>query len=128
MHRGPYIDGKRHGQWVESTDRILARLDFDDEKKILKFPRNDVNKGSYVDGKKHGQWVETNYASDGSVNYEVKGFYVDDKRQGLWVTDYQDGYVTETPYVDGKEHGRKVMRDGDSKVIYEQTYVDGVEQ
>ena len=37
---GPYVNGKRHGQWVEHWEW------------------GDIDEGPYVNGKKHGQWVE----------------------------------------------------------------------
>ena len=65
---GPVVDGKRHGRWVERTNR------------------GNVYEGPYVDGKMHGRWVER-YAS-GSVH---EGPYVDGKMHGRWVVRYASG-------------------------------------
>ena len=45
-----------------------------------------------------------------------EGPYVDGKRHGRWVVRYADGSVHEGPYVDGKAHGRWVARGADGTV------------
>ena len=98
---GPYVDGKKHGQW--------ERRDAD----------GDVSTGPYVDGVQHGQWEER--LADGDV---ATGPYVDDKKHGQWEERLADGDVFSGPYVDGKKHGRWQERDEDGAVDTG-PYVDG---
>ena len=52
---GPYVDGKRHGHWVERVDN------------------GNVSEGPYVDGLKHGRWVSRQFDGDRYVNVWVHG-------------------------------------------------------
>ncbi len=74
---GPYVDGKRHGQWI-FRDR----------------GGNVRSKGSYVDDKRQGQWIE--YYPDGRVM--SKGSYVDGNKHGQWIEYYSDGTTGTTTY------------------------------
>ncbi len=63
---GPYVDGKRNGDWEEY-------LKFDDGEIY------NIQKGPYVDGKRNGDWV-----IDQSPKVISEGLYVDNKRHGCW--------------------------------------------
>ena len=63
INEGPYVNGKRHGQWV------------------LNFWGALIDKGPYVNGKKHGHWVER----DGWRDVTSKGRYDKGKRNGKWL-------------------------------------------
>ena len=90
--RGPYVDGKLNGHWVE------------------RYPDGQVQEGSYVDGRKSGHWVFR--FPDGQVQ---EGPLVDGKWNGHWVIRFPDGQVQEGPYVDGYMHGRFVWRNVNRK-------------
>ena len=98
---GPYVDGKRHGQWEE------------------RFPYGAVATGPYVNGEKHGKWEER--LPDGRVQ---TGSYVDGKKHGQWEERYPDGRVETGPFVNGKQHGQWEMRWPDGTVATV-PYVDG---
>ena len=53
------------------------------------------------------------------------GLIKDNKLHGLWTHKGPDGYVLETPYVEGKKHGTQIDRDADG--ISETPYVNGRE-
>ena len=115
--KGSYVDGKKHGPWIDWT-----------------------GKGSYVHGKKDGHWVEeTIFDLDHSWDH-ARGSYLDDKRQGDWVLRKQIDDEDESkkypgikwmrwkgPFVDGKLHGvwRQEASDGTIKGVY---YEEGKEQ
>ena len=92
VDEGPYVEGKRHGQWVE-------RRSYESEEG----PYSASKEGPYVEGKRHGQWVERR--SDGSE----EGPYVEGKKHGQWVERRSNGVVDEGPYVEGKRHGQWVF-------------------
>ena len=100
VSEGLYVEGKRHGYWVTHLDSLI------DEK------------GPYMDGKRHGDWVH--YFSDESVKGEDDIYYVH-RWYEHWYSWY--GYwslpgsgnnhreaLDEGPYVEGKRHGRWVVR------------------
>ena len=97
---GLYVEGKRHGYWITYLDSLI-----DEE-------------GPYMDGKRHGDWVH--YFSDKGVQGEVSIYTV-----GRWDKDWYSWYgrwalpgygdthreaLAEGPYVEGKRHGRWVVR------------------
>jgi len=121
---GSFVDGKRHGDWVErwANGTVLEGPYVDGKRHgdwVWRFADGGVWEGPYVDGKMHGDWVER--FADGSV---WEGPYRDGERHGDWVEQFASGAVFEGPYVDGKQHGDWVERwaDGD---VYEGPYVDG---
>ena len=77
--RGPYVDGKPHGQFVIGIP--VAVLE-----------------GAFVDGEPDGFWVET-YDS-GLVK---QGRYERGERHGTWVLRESDGSVSEVIYVYGEQ-------------------------
>lgn len=86
---GEYVDGRRHGHWVE-TGKTYAHFE-----------------GPYVDGVRHGHWSGRNSIG----TFFVDGEFVDGERSGLWVEYASDSdYHSETPYVEGKPHGRARTR------------------
>ncbi len=101
--KGPYVNSKRHGLWVERWPDIYS-------------PKQA--EGAYVAGKKHGKWVT--HESDGSVG---GGAYVDGKKQGQWIEPYPGGQG-EGSYVGGKRHGHWIWRGLDGTTETE-TYVNG---
>ena len=124
VYEGPYVDGKRHGQWVlRFASGGVEEGPYVDGKRhgqwVLRKANGDVGEGPYVDGKEHGQWVLR--AANGDVG---EGPYVDGKAHGQWVGRTADGDVAEGPVVDGKKHGPWVERFADGKVR-EGTFVDG---
>ena len=86
---GPYVDGKRHGEWVS---RDLACC------------VGRVNYGPYVEGEKHGHWVERT-DSDRCVR---EGPYVEGKKHGKWSWRFPNGVAGGGHYVNGKKHGHWV--------------------
>jgi len=83
----PFVNGKKHGRWVE------------------RFANGDVFEGPYVDDKRHGDWVLR--GADGTVR---EGPFVDGKRHGDWVLRWANRAVREGPFVNGKKHGDWVER------------------
>ena len=65
-------------------------------------------------GKRTGPWVKRAFGRRGDDITE--GSFVDGERDGLWVWRTVGGLVMETPYVNGKRHGRGVSRFPDGKV------------
>ncbi len=91
---GAYVNGKRHGQWIERT---VWHLDQD---------KDTVGEGSYVNGKAHGHWV---YRYPDGVVSEVP--CVNGKWHGHWVgRDSSGTVVSKGSYVDGQRHGHWVAR------------------
>ena len=100
VSEGLYVEGKRHGYWITHLDSLI-----DEE-------------GPYVDGKRHGDWVH--YFSDKGVKgehliYGVHRWFEDwyswHGRRAL--PEYGDTHrkaLEEGPYVEGKRHGRWVVR------------------
>lgn len=100
---GPYVDGKKQGDWV------------------IRFANGNVWQGSYRDDKMHGHWVLR--IADGRVG---EGPFVDDERHGYWVEHSANGTVWEGSYVDGEKHGRWVIRRADGPDL-ERHFVNGTE-
>ena len=66
---GQYVDGKKHGKWVDILGGYLVL----------------VTRYTYVHGKKHGPYENTLYSDDGSeISFKSKGLFVDDKKHGKW--------------------------------------------
>ena len=65
-------------------------------------------------GKRTGPWVKRAFGRRGDNTME--GSFVDGERDGLWVWRTASGLVVETPYVNGKRHGRGASRFPDGKV------------
>lgn len=100
VSEGLYVEGKRHGYWITHLDSLI-----DEE-------------GLYVDGKRHGDWVH--YFSDEDVKGEYSIYNVHRwfehwyRWYGRWsLPGYGDTHrkaLEEGPYVEGKRHGRWVVR------------------
>ena len=62
VHEGSYVDGERHGQWVERLAGDVFEGPYVDSKRhgqwVWRFVSGAVYEGPYVDGERHGQWVE----------------------------------------------------------------------
>jgi len=86
---GSYLNGKKHGQWIEWGEI------------------GSVDEGPYVDGKRHGRWVE------GFGRRVREGIYVNGKEHGRWITRNADH---EVHYVDGKMRSRWVIRNANITV------------
>ena len=122
VEEGLYVDGKKHGQWVErgsASGRVYKRFYVYGEHVGGTAEAEDVMEGLLVDGKKHGQWVERD-----AFGRVWEGPYVDGKRHGQWVWLIGNGNLHEGPYVEGKRHGQWVERRADGRVN-EGPYVDG---
>ena len=102
--KGPYVNSKRHGLWVERWPDIYSLKQAE---------------GAYVAGKKHGNWVMR--TDDGRVG---GGAYVDGKKQGQWIDPSYPGGQWEGSYVGGKMHGHWVWRGLDGTTETE-IYVNG---
>ena len=107
--QGPYVEGKRHGQWVfRSEDGSVW------------------SEGVYVKGRKHGQWVDSFEAVAGGYWDKGSGPYVDDQRHGYWVWRGDDGTSSASGrYVQGKEHGDWVIKDKEGNLKGKGSYVEG---
>ena len=68
VKKGPYVEGKRHGRWVEHYDHLGEYL----------------WEGPYVEGKKYGDWVIYR-RRDKKKRVRGGGSYVEGKRHGRWV-------------------------------------------
>ncbi len=78
---GAYVNGKRHGQWVDVSNSL-------------------VTVGAYVNGKRHGRWVELfGLSRPGGV--VSTGVYVDGRKHGRWkrrsittceIVEYESGW------------------------------------
>lgn len=79
MHEGPFVEDKKHGDWVYHESN------------------GTVEKGPYVEDKKHGHFFKR-YASGGGR----EGPYVEGKQHGRWFTRHGNGYKDEGKYVDGR--------------------------
>ena len=115
LSEGPYVKGKRHGQWV-------VRLDCEVEGH-LKAPFDGwmiiKQEGPYVGGRKHGDWVH--YFPDGSV--EAKGSYVDNERHGDWIHYFPDGDARiKTFWTNGERSGHWVWYNSSGDVESSKTY------
>ena len=67
--KGPYVEGKKHGHWVEG---------------------DGLEEGPYVEGKKHGHWVTRFRQRD---IQSMEGPYVKGEMHGLWkVRRYESDY------------------------------------
>ena len=116
---GEYVDGKRHGRWVNrnSDGRVFEGPYMEGKRHgrwVFRYPGGGVREGTYVDGRRHGRWV---LRLSNGTRLEIP--FVNGKIHGLQVTRRPNGTVTEDPYVDGKMHGRSVTRfpDGTSLVL-----------
>jgi len=96
VSEGLYVEGKRQGYWITHLDSLIDEA------------------GPYMDGKRHGDWVH--YFSNEDV--EEEGPYEDSSYwyswYGYWsLPGYGDTHqdaLAEGPYVEGKRHGRWVVR------------------
>ena len=84
---GPYVDGKRHGNWV------------------IRLPNGEVHEGPYMDGKKHGDWVIR--GANGKVE---EGPFANSNLHVNWVVRGANGAVLEGPVMGGKDHSNWVLR------------------
>jgi len=111
-----YLNGRRHGMWVEHVDTGTAEGLYKNGRKHGHWAWRDANgnvlrEGPFVDGKRHGHWVLRR--ANGDV---FEGPFVNDKRQGHWAERSADGYVFEGPFVNDKRHGKWVSRSPDGSV------------
>ena len=84
---GPYVNGKRHGRWVERWSNG---------------EQVTIYEGVYVNGKQNGHWVVR--SPDGEV---WEGLRADGKNKGQWIGRNADGGVIASgTYVDGDRHGK----------------------
>lgn len=88
MDEGPYVDGKRHGNWLHDFGGWI------------------IKKGPYVNGEEHGFWTEWNHQGSPTV---MEGLYVDGEKHGRWVeyewlpmTHEKGKVVAEAEYVNGE--------------------------
>ena len=111
---GPYVDGKKQGDWViRFANGNVWEGSYRDDKMhgrwVLRFADGKAGEGLYVDGKRHGHWVER------SVNGTVwKGSYVNDEKHGRWVIRRADGSTLDRHFVNGKEVSSVWRRTGRS--------------
>ncbi len=109
---GPYVNGKKHGHFVErNSNGIVFEGEYVDDKRHGRWVRRNkdrkvIEDGEYVEGEKHGKWNEPSNAV---------GNYVHGKRQGRWIRRNSDGTVEEVDYVDDKRHGRWIWRAPDGE-------------
>ena len=114
---GPYVNGKRHGQWIERTswyidkakDTVGEGLLVEGKKHgqwIYRDPNGTIRKGSYVNGKKHGQWIDRPnwiyFGSDFEKRFVGEGSYVEDEEQGQWVYRHSNGDIIKAEWQDGR--------------------------
>ena len=110
---GPYVNGKRHGNWIDVLSSWRSGLP---EKDCF-----DSWEGRFVQGKRQGQWV---YRSPSG--YVVDVSFVDGKKHGKWIERDSTGTVlVEIAYVDDKKHGDAVARNVDGSLKYKGAYADG---
>ncbi len=116
---GSYVNGKRHGHWIERSWGI---------------DNYRVREGSYVEGKKHGQWVYRD--PDGTIISE--GPYVNGKAHGKWVAGIYEpqiydenfdrsDFVGEGSFVEGEKQGHWILRHPGGDVV-KLEYRNGKEQ
>ena len=120
---GHLPDGKGALTWY--------RIYGDEDSEQRKQQKSQVLTGTFQKGKRQGHWTEQDLLSDGSVYETKEGSYVDDKKQGKWVYNKLNSgttYEHEMFYVDGKRHGRFVVRDKNGFIYVEGSYVDGKRQ
>ncbi len=86
---GPYVDGKRHGNWRHDSGGWF------------------ISEGPYVNGEEHGFWTERN--NEGPRPTVEEGLYVDGERHGRWVqyewlpmTHEKGKVVAEAEFVNGE--------------------------
>ena len=92
---------------------------------VLRARDGSVRGGPYVNGKLHGYWIDVDSSYDMYHYFEGwEGRYVQGKRQGQWVYRNPDGHVREVSFVDGKKHGKSVVRDTSGTVLSEGAYVN----
>ena len=87
VHEGPYVDGKKNGNWVERA------------------PSGRVVEGPYVDGTKHGNWAI--HWPSGTVE---EGPYGSGRPHGNWVLRASNGAVEDIRWVNGKRVSSTVRR------------------
>ena len=68
FEEGPFVDGKKHGHWIEREE-------------------SDEREGSYVNGKRNGRWT----IRIGIYGGEHLGSFVDGERNGRWTVRYKEG-------------------------------------
>ena len=75
VRQGPYVDGKKHGEWLYRYYWYFYRL--------------NVEKGPYVNGMEHGHWILR--FDDGHTS---EGPFVKGRMHGKWVGRDKDGKIT----------------------------------
>ena len=132
--KGLYVDGKKHGPWIETDERIPGTSKFDfwnnasgsyvDGKRegnwILSRVNGDVSKGPFVGGQPYGVWRQED--EDGTI----KGIYFEDgKEQNSWFYRDEEGTTYDGPVVAGKKHGKWIIRTANGRLLGKETYVEG---
>ena len=96
---GEYIDGKKHGHWINKQSDL-------------------IEEGPYVNGEKHGRWIIKKYR-DGKLYTTHEGQFVNGKEQGVWKGQYHNvdwnGSWTQS-YVNGLLHGKWTTYNPDGSV------------
>ena len=94
---GVYVDGRKHGAWVEVRTERQAQTH-----------TSTSTEGAYVDGKKHGAWVEVRTEQQAQT-HTSKGTYANGLKHGPWTHD--DSRASETgSYVNDAKHGTWITR------------------
>ena len=90
VYEGALVGGKPHGRGSETDGN------------------GSVAEGTYAAGQPAGRWRVT-FGLSGIVD---EGIFANGRPTGRWITRYGDGMISETPYVNGEEHGTQVTRHG----------------
>lgn len=127
VREGPYVEGKRHGHWVfrYANGNVEEGPFVNDEmhgRWVVRTSNGYMRaEGSYVNGEKQGHWA---FGYGNGRDSVAEGPMVNDERHGVWIERHDNGNVSDGPYVNGKRHGRWVMQDHDGTVT-EGLYVNG---
>ena len=122
--------GQCSGHLPDGKGTLIGYYIYEDQDSKQKKQRKfQVLTGTFQKGKRQGHWTEQYLSFDGSVDETKEGSYVDDKKQGKWVYHKLSyGTTHEMFYVDGKLHGRFVVRYKNGFIDVEGSYVDDKKQ
>jgi antitoxin component YwqK of YwqJK toxin-antitoxin module len=130
----PFVNGKIHGAKIEydlnGNKTETQYVDGEKHGAEIRYNQDGSKAGEtpWVNGKEHG--TEIHYDKNGAKRFERKwntGEEVEGSENGMMVWHNKDGSRSETPWVNGKEHGTEIHYDKNGAKRFERKWNTGEE-